>query len=101
MLAKLELRVDGDPGKMGSQYSDVYVNNQTACIADSGYNLEMKDVGTISKASFYERGYLCTPSPDRPEILAELRDDQYSGTPLIRRPRGHAKMSVLAACPMV
>lgn len=64
-------------GKMGSQYSDVYVNNQTACIADSGYYLEMKNVDTISKASFYERGYLGTPSPDRPEILAELRDDQY------------------------
>lgn len=63
--------------KIGSKYSDVYVNNQAACIADSGFNLVMKYVRTISKASFYERGYEGTPYPDREEILAELRDDQY------------------------
>ena len=38
--------------KMGSQYSGVYVNNQAACIADSGYHPELRNVHTESYALF-------------------------------------------------
>ena len=38
--------------KVGSQYSDVYVSNQTACISDRGYHLKMYDVQTDSRTSF-------------------------------------------------
>ena len=62
--------------KMGSQYSDVYVNNQAACIADSNFNLRFKDIQTESKASFYERRYVGR-TRNRAEILAELDDQQY------------------------
>ena len=62
--------------KMGSQYSDVYVNNQAACISDTGYLLEMRNVYTESKASIYERRYAGEKSRI-PEIKAEQDDKQY------------------------
>lgn len=63
--------------KMGSPYSDVYVNNQAACISDRGYHLEMYDVQTESKTSFYERKYVGSEPLGISEAQAEIDDGQY------------------------
>ena len=45
--------------KMGSQYSDVYVNNQAACIGDYGLSLGNEKTFIQSpKSSFYERRFI-------------------------------------------
>ncbi|KAL9961311.1 hypothetical protein ACROYT_G030225, partial [Oculina patagonica] len=63
--------------KMGSQYSDVYVNNQAACIADVyNVNLKMKDVQTQSGSSFYQRGFV-GPSHTHYKAKEEIEDGQY------------------------
>ena len=63
--------------KMGSQYSDVYVNNQAACISDRGYHLKMYDVQTDSKTSFYERKYVSSKPLGISEAQEEVEDGQY------------------------
>ena len=63
--------------KMGSQYSDVYVNNQAACIGDYGYHLEMRDVQTDSKSSFYQRRFIGPGPLGIHEAQAEIENEEY------------------------
>ena len=65
--------------KMGSQYSDVYVNNQAACVAENDlFDLEMTDGQTDSTASFYERGYVEeNVYSGQPEPQAEIDDEEF------------------------
>ncbi|KAL9961312.1 hypothetical protein ACROYT_G030226 [Oculina patagonica] len=72
--------------KMPSQYSDVYVNNQAACIADYGYLLKMKDPKTASESifhqtnsqsSFYQRGFVGSKPLGISEAQEEIDNGQY------------------------
>ena len=63
--------------KMGSQYSDVYVNNQAACIGDYGFVLKMIDVQTDSKSSFYQRTFIGPGPLGVREAEAKVENDQH------------------------
>ena len=63
--------------KMGSQYSDVYVNNQGACIGDYDFVLKMIDVQTDSKSSFYQRTFIGPGPLGVREAQAEVENDQH------------------------
>ena len=70
-----------------NHYKNVFGNTEmyhsSVDIAAYGHILIISDSLVVSMARSFVDWVLCT----------------YSGTPLIRTPRGHAKVSVLSGCP--